>query len=221
MKKYILLLMLLPLVAVSCYKGYDEREELYSGSSDYSGGRSYMLHIANDLIVDNLKALESALYADKISSGGPMRSYDTNGIPLHAKGAVWTVKYISGFEGLQITALGDDSWQLDWDGDYALDGNTFPTRYTLTATCLSTMSQSDHFDWEVGLDGTRTERIGYSCHFWTDKPLWYENSSRSDYWSSCSGLLMMEVFKDSKGIDGSTLQLRGAPSNAVYRHGVL
>lgn len=214
----------LPFLLLSCTKGYIDEDVSYTGTGiGNGGGRTYMLLITNDLVVDNLKTLENALYADQLGiSPDKSVSYDTGGKSLREKGAVWTLKYMSGFEGLRMTALGEDSWLLEWDGDFDLGNNTYPTRYALTATCRDDMTQLSHFDWEVALDGTRTERDGYACHFWTENPLWYEVQGKSDeYWSSCTGLLVMEVTKNGKSIDGSTLQMKGYPSDAIYRRGTL
>ena len=225
-KKTILLCLALPLLLLSCSKGYNIGEEYYNGSNpgNKNAGRSYMLQLANDLVIDNLKTLENALYADRLGAapGEESASYDKGGKSLREKGAVWTVTYQGGLVGLVITALGEDTWRLEWDGEYDLGGNAYPTKYTLTATCLEEMQQKSHFDWAVELDGTRTEREGYSCHFWTKKTLWYEVMDRSYAgWYSCNGLLVMIVQKNGKGLDSSSLELRGTPNEAQYRRGAI
>ena len=223
-KKTLLCCLALPFLFLACSKGYDVGEEYYSGSTHGNSGvgRLYMLNIADALVIDNLKTLENALYADHLggSSTEDSASYEKGGKSLRTQGATWKVTYLSGLVGLTITADGDNSWTMRWDDDMDLDGNTYPTKYTLTATCTEDMSQKSHFNWEVTLDGSRTEREGYACHFWTRAPLLYEVQGASDArWASCTGILFMEVSKNGKGVDGCTLQLQGPMSNALYRRG--
>lgn len=218
MKKLIYLTLVLGALA-SCTKGYNESSFNGSGRVSGSQGRVYMLGIANDLVVDNLQVLENALYADLLASGGAV-SYETGGKSLRTPGAEWKVKYLDGYKGLSLKCLGEDSWTLRYEGDYLLGSNTYPTRYTLTARS-AVKEKENHYDWDVTLDGYRTEKGGYSCHFWTDSPLRYQSDGEIRGWSNCFGVLMMTVYKDGQGIDGTMLELNGPLSSANFHQGVL
>ncbi len=184
------------LTVSSCSKA--EREFAGSdGEVTYSMG-PYMMCIANNLIVDNLKILEykingKANTQSKTSVITPEDpSYRMPGVKVEkaAEDSTWIVSN----KNLEYWFLGDDS---------------YPTDYTITARMLP--GDHSHFhNWKVTIEGERREQKGYSCKFSTpETPLSYTIGDSGYSWSSCKGQLNMLVYKDGKAIDSIAMILRG------------
>jgi hypothetical protein len=184
------------IAASSCSKA----EKEFSGSDGevtYSMG-PYMMCIANNLIVDNLKILEYKIKgkANIQSKTSVMRpddpSYRIPGVKVEkaAEDSTWIVSN----KNLEYWFLGDDS---------------YPTDYTITARMLP--GDYNHFhSWKVTIEGERRERKGYSCKFTTpEEPLTYTIGDTGYSWGSCKGQLNMLVYKDGKAIDSIVMILRG------------
>lgn len=184
------------IAASSCSKA----EKEFSGSDGevtYSMG-PYMMCIANNLIVDNLKILEykikgKANIQSKTSVMTPDDpSYRMPGVKVEkaAEDSTWIVSN----KDLEYWFLGDDS---------------YPTDYTITARMLP--GDYSHFhSWKVTIVGERREQKGYSCKFTTpEAPLFYTIGDSGYSWSSCKGNLNMIVYKDGKAIDSIVMTLRG------------
>mgnify|MGYP004553172979 FL=1 len=185
------------LAASSCSKA--ERD--FSGSDGevtYSIG-PYMMCIADNLIVDNLKILEYKTLGtkpdiqSKTSVERPLDpSYRMPGVKIEkaAEDSTWIISN----KGLEYWFLGDDS---------------YPTDYTITARMLP--GDYNHFhSWKVTINGERREQKGYSCKFTTpETPLTYTIGDSEYSWGSCQGQLNMIVYKDSKAIDSIVMVLRG------------
>ena len=185
------------IAASSCSKA--ERE--FSGSDGkvtYSIG-PYMMCIADNLIVDNLKILEYKILGvkpeiqSKTSEVEPLDpSYRMPGVKIEkaAEDSTWVISN----KGLEYWFLGDDS---------------YPTDYTITARMLP--GDYAHFhSWKVTINGERREQKGYSCKFTTpETPLTYTIGDSEYSWGSCKGQLNMIVYKDSKAIDSIVMVLRG------------
>lgn len=185
------------ILAASCSRA--ERD--YSGSDGevtYSMG-PYMMCIADNLMVDNLKILEYRISGGKpdIQSRTsevehPDPSYRMPGVKINkaAEDSTW---FISN-KDLEYWFLGDSS---------------YPTDYTITARMLP--GDYNHFhNWEVSIEGERREQKGYSCRFTTPEgPLTYTIGDSGYSWGSCKGQLNMLVYKDGKAIDSIAMILRG------------
>lgn len=182
------------IAATSCSKA--ERE--FSGSDGevtYSIG-PYMMCIANDLIVDNLKVLEHTLNGDgNIQSKTSVTEAPSDRIP-----------------GVKIEKAAEDSTWIISNKNLEfcfLFDSYYPTDYTITARMLP--GDYNHFhSWKVSIDGERHEQKGYSCNFTTpEEPLTYTIGDTGYSWGSCKGQLNMLVYKDDKIIDSIVMILRG------------
>ena len=185
------------LAATSCSKA----EKEFSGSDGevtYSMG-PYMMCIADNLIVDNLKILECRIgdgkpdIQSKTSEVEPLDpSYRMPGVKVEkaAEDSTWIISN----KNMDYWFLGDDS---------------YPTDYTITARMLP--GDYNHFhSWKVSIDGERREQKGYSCNFTTpEAPLIYTIGDTGYSWVSCKGQLNMLVYKDGKTIDSIVMILRG------------
>ncbi len=186
------------LAASSCSKA----EKDFSGSDgdvSYSMG-PYMMCIADNLIVDNLKILEYKIKGkgktniqsrtSVVTPDDP--SYRMPGVTIEnaSEDSTWFIRN----KNLNYWFLGDDS---------------YPTDYTITARMLP--GECIHFhNWEVSIEGERRERKGYSCRFTTPEgPLTYTVGDSEYSWGSCKGQLNMLVYKDGKAIDSIAMMLRG------------
>lgn len=173
-----------------------------SKSSDFSGSDGkvsysigpYMMCIADNLIVDNLKILEYSINKtdSKTSMIDPMDpSYRVPGVKIEK-------------------AAEDSTWIVsNKDLDYWFLDTSYPTDYTITARMLP--GDYNHFhSWKVTVEGARREKDGYSCRFATnEEPLNYTIGSSEYSWSRCTGRLNMVVYKDNKPIDSIVMILRG------------
>lgn len=212
MKKTVILLAIL--LAASCSKNYDAFSG--SGRSTSETGRMYMIGIVNDVVVDNLQQLESALFISE--RGADALSFNTGGKKLTDEGAVWTLtREGSVFNGLKITRTGENSWEMERSGEYPILGVIYPTSYKISVVRGSSKNAS-HYDWDVSLNGKRTEKEGYACAFSSDGVLsfTYEKGNTAD-WNSCKGYLMMSVTKNNKAVDEACLVLDGGESEAAFR----
>ncbi len=197
MKRNITYLLIL-LTILSCSR--ESRD--FSGSDKIDPELSYyMMDIADNLVVDNLKALERNL-----ASGSAKTQAQTS-----------VKEYSDALPGLRIDkAEGDSTWILtNEDLDYKLNDKSYPTSYTITARMLPKTAHTFH-DWEVSVDGSRTERKGYSCTFTTnDRPLTYSADYSGYSWSTCHGTLLMFIYKDNVQVDALALSLRGDKYNST------
>ena len=168
------------------------------GNVTYSIG-PYMMCIADNLIVDNLKILEYKTLEVKpsiqarTSEVEPLDpSYRMPGVKIEkaAEDSTWVISN----KGLEYWFLGDDS---------------YPTDYTITARMLP--GDYAHFhSWKVTVKGERRERESYSCKFSTpENPLTYTIGDSEYSWGSCKGQLNMIVYRDGKAIDSIAMILRG------------
>ena len=183
------------LAASSCSKA--ERE--FSGSDgevSYSMG-SYMMCIADYLVVDNLKILEY-----RINGKTNIQSRTSPETPDDPSYRVPGVKVEKAAE--------DSTWIVsNKDLDYWFLNTSYPTDYTITARMLP--GDYNHFhSWKVTIEGERREQKGYSCKFTTpEEPLAYTIGDSGYSWGSCKGQLNMLVYKDGKAIDSIVMVLRG------------
>ncbi|HBN01099.1 MAG TPA: hypothetical protein DD383_00445 [Rikenellaceae bacterium] len=169
------------------------------GNVTYSIG-PYMMCIADNLIVDNLKILECRIGGGKLdiqsktSVEDPLDpSYRMPGVKVEkaAEDSTWIISN----KNMDYWFLGDDS---------------YPTDYTITARMLP--GDYNHFhSWKVSINGERREQKGYSCKFTTpETPLIYTIGDTGYSWSSCQGQLNMIVYRDGKAIDSIAMILRGS-----------
>ena len=169
------------------------------GNVTYSIG-PYMMCIADNLIVDNIKILEYKTLEVKpsiqarTSEVEPLDpSYRMPGVKIEkaAEDSTWVISN----KGLEYWFLGDDS---------------YPTDYTITARMLP--GDYAHFhSWKVTVKGERRERESYSCKFSTpENPLTYTIGDTGYSWGSCQGQLNMIVYRDGKAIDSIAMILRGS-----------
>lgn len=223
MKRYLVMMALCAVALLtSCVKGESLNDDDYVGGRDgaaNSQAREYMMAIADDLVAGMLDELELALSINE--RGGSRSSHFTVGGPLTTPGSSWTVKAEdSPFYQLSIRCSGENTWDLDYSGDFALvsEENAYPTRVRMTA---SRYSHEDGEGWTVTLDGSREERLGYTCTFGTSS-LQYVNTrgAGASGWNRMFGDLDMSVFKDGKEVDVCCLSFEGAPSQATFLRGL-
>lgn len=207
-----------------------QRDE-WGGSYNHGdlSGRDYMVRIVDQLMVDNLKQLELAIFIDGNSEGTSTR-FTIEG-PIWTAGSKWTVNKGENFlYGMVITKTGADStWTMARSGKYSLgsyyyesDPNYLPrnfeTSYEMQARMLADETSSkDHHNWDLTLKNcVRTEDNGYKAVLYTGgKPLTFSGGSFGG-WSACHGILLMEVYKDGKLIDKARLELAGKQDSGSF-----
>ncbi len=174
-------------------------------SDDFSGSDGdvsdaigpYMMCIADNLIVDNLKILEYSI---------------NNKTDINSKTSVMEPSNPSyRVPGVKIEKAAEDStWIIsNKDLDYWFLDTSYPTDYTITARMLPGDTYAFH-GWNVTITGERREKDGYSCGFSTENgPLRYTVSDTGYSWSSCQGSLNLIVYKDGKVIDTILMLLKG------------
>jgi hypothetical protein len=226
MKRYLIPILALSAVLCSC----DKSDDFYGSGEEVSYATAgYMMCIADDLVVDNLKEMERILALDK-------------------SGAVWEPGYSSVFErsnqvfGATLSkSSADSTWTIVFDGDFNFESNSYPTRYHLTLRMLpgegtgASQAGGDggfdgegsaqdapfagmYHDWEVSIEeGVRTERGGYSAEFRSYPTLKYHTSGATLAWHLCYGAVWMDVRKDGKIVDSLVLVLKGQKSNYETR----
>jgi len=240
MKKSIIALALAALTLCSCEDmglgsltsllGSDNSSSAtYSGTSSDSSleelGSSYSLAIL-DLLVDNLKMLETALIVNYVDTDSDWSwRYDTNGKDLLDKGSVWKVK-TSTLEGLNIECTDASSaWKLTRSGSYSFpsnkkttlaslissgsSSNTFPTDYTINCTVGDLVENEDgtpHYNWNTVYSGTRTEDNNLSAS-WSGKVSFTGGSYGS--WAKADGRIVLTIKQGSEVIDVAYLDLDG------------
>lgn len=203
----------------------------YSGDFSFSGssynGESlaqyYMTGLSSTLVVDNLLAIEDALVLDGLGKttyreGG---SFKPDGNSIWTVGATWEMASVQSIRGVKIIReAADSTWKMTYDGEYDLNGSSFPTRYELTLRMLPG-SPSDHFDWETELSMKRTEDDGYSSEIVSvDKVRFVRTTSNFYTWGSCYGQFMMEVWRNGSMIDRALLTYNGNSQEYRYRRGL-
>ncbi len=187
------------IIAVSSCSKAERKFSGSDGEVTYSIG-PYMMCIADNLIVDNLKILEYKILGVKpeiqsrTSEVEPLDpSYRMPGVKIEkaAEDSTWVISN----KDLDYWFLGDDS---------------YPTDYTITARMLP--GDYAHFhSWKVTVNGERREQKGYSCKFTTSEtPLTYTIGDSEYSWGSCKGQLNMIVYRDGKAIDSIAMILRGS-----------
>lgn len=226
MKRYLIPILALSAVLCSC----DKSDDFYGSGEEVSYATAeYMMCIADDLVVDNLKEMERILALDK-------------------SGAVWEPGYSSVFErsnqvfGATLSkSSADSTWTIVFDGDFSFESNSYPTRYHLTLRMLPGGSEGSsgaeggdgfgdegsaqdapfagmYHDWEVTIDeGVRTERGGYSADFRSYPTLRYLRAGATLAWHLCYGAVWMDVRKDGKIVDSLVLVLKGSKNNTEAR----
>lgn len=226
MKKSFYILLGILLMAVSCKKD-DLFGDAWSGTYDSSeyAGYEYMLRIADNLIVDNLKQIETAIFVQNTSTGNTSTRFNRSG-SIWDSDCKWVVTHRGGsLEGLEITrAAADSTWTLKRDGKYDLgygEECDFDTKYEMDVRMLrdtSSRASSDHFWWKVTLkECTRTEDEGFVAKISTlpGKTIDYQYGSFCN-WSYCFGVLTMQVFKGEEVMDVARLQLNGTRNSSDY-----
>lgn len=200
------------LVLAACDK--ESPTDAFGNPEDpYNPVISYMTAIADNLVCDNLRELESAL---KVSASGGLGKYfyDTNDKALTDDGASWTVKKECNVTGLKIEKVsGVAAWKMTYSGKYSFSNNEYDTAITINAE-QEDPTATGHQSWNVTIEGTRTEEEGYSCAYTTDgTPIQYKSFGEGTYWNAY-GYLMMTVFKDGTQIDKVVMELAGGKSDS-------
>ena len=224
MKKYILALAAV-VAAVSCQKSSYHDPDTVGGRlpENESYGKTYMMGIADNLVTDALDELEWALEIN--ASDRNVSSHFAISGNLETPGTTWTVSDPSSvLTGMKLKAVELAAWDLEFDGQYTVRGSTYyPTRFTLHAIRGEATSIEHHFNWTVTLEGSRTERGGYSCVVNTPKALMYNQADLSQSiggWNKLYGTLRMIVYKNKELVDISELRFNGSVLQAKYERGL-
>jgi len=213
--KKIFILFAVVAVIVSCDK-YDDT----FGPSTYESSSPlelYMLSIADDGVSSVLAELESALQTDPDGVVGKY-FYTNNGLSLTADGAVWTVNREGPLSGATMKKVtGKNVWMISYNGDFSMNGTSFPTTFEVTAT-LADSEIGSHMNWDVEFSGTRTEEDGYSCSFSNaEVPVGFKAIENTRNWGAY-GYLLMTVYKENTRIDRILMELRGLRSSSSITH---
>lgn len=222
MKKSIILGGLALLLATACHKAdYDA----FGGHSDDADNpvRAYMVALADDIVAASLEELEAALQLD-LQDPITQVMYDAKG-SLLTPGGTWKVRRESALKGLVLQCEqgidGSSIWNISFDGDLELRGEIFPTQFSFYAHPEGSQSNAAHQDWNVtSFHGDRYEREGYNCSFdCFEGTLRFEALPENGYWNAY-GTFSMNVFKGETLVDSAYLSLKGAPSAAIFVHGL-
>lgn len=217
------LLFVFALAATLCACNKESYNDEFTGSFSYntSAGSNYLQTIADELLVDNMRALENALEFNSFGSVSNSRtsSYHSNGKNLWEPGAEWTVNAVTSIKGVKISKdAADSTWTMTRDDDYSLSGHSYPTTYSITLRMHK--GENYHFDWEVSAQGTRTESKGYGCKFWTDGPINYQTAKSGYNWSMAFGTIWMEVHCEEEIVDRAFIRYNGSTSDYRYMRGL-
>ncbi len=238
--KKILVMLSMVLLAASCQRG-----EFASSSEAVVGGRTainnreahnYMMYIADNLVTDLLDELELGLSIS--ARGAETSAHFTFDKRLISVGSTWTVKAEdSHLNGLTIRCTAEDSWALDFTGDYVFgsEENDYPTSISLKAVRYVPADEEDPArGWEVTFSGERKEwkdakkqksDASYSCTFRSGPgpaPLRYLNTRGSGAagWNQLFGDVYMDVYKAGEKIDVCCLSFEGSPYQATFIRGL-
>ena len=173
----------------------------------------YMTNFAEEIASESLKILESALRTS--SDGGiKMLFYDTNDLALTDDGSVWKVKREGDLKGLTISKVtGENAWTMTYDGGVEFTGGTYPTQFTIKAIQKDPTAEG-HQNWDILIEGTRTEEKGYSCDFSTmNTVIEYKAIGEETLWNAF-GYIIMTVYKDNVQIDQIVMELAGGRSDS-------
>ena len=211
-----------------------DMEGLFGGTPEKESflGERYLECFSTLLVPDYLIALENALAYDSYgyyATSTSSRDYVSSGKSLRAVGTEWTVNSKKSIKGVSIKCVAADTWELEWSGPYCLhaysyrndyyereqdrdnDKYTYETRCKVTAKMLKETT-TNHFDWQVVMDGERTEREGYACTFTSAPDMTFASSeglrSRSS-WDSCEGAATMIVTKNGEKVDMARMDYLG------------
>lgn len=211
------------LLLASCDMSFLDDE--WSGTYIYgeSAGMEYMFCVADNLVVDNLGQMETALFVDSIHSTTSTR-FETSGSIWDAD-CKWTVsKKGSVLPGLVITrAAADSTWNLKRTGKYAFPGGSeFDTEYDMDVRMLKDTTSrpvEGHYWWQVTIKKCiRTEDNGYRAELITPtgSVLEYTYGRSMGTWGYCHGILSMMVYKNGELLDVARLQLNGTRYESKY-----
>ena len=245
MKRYIVLLSM-ALMAVSCQRGdYMNEPDIVGGRNVVNSqeARKYMMYIADNLVTDVLDELELGL---SISGRGVQQSaHFTIDKPLTTPGATWQVKAEdSQMKGMTLHCTAEDTWELEFEGDYVFgeenyvtEENDYPTKLSMKAVkYVPTGADDPAVGWEVSFSGERKEwndnkklksyvpKSTYSCTFGTSSAatMRYLNTrgKGASGWNQVFGDLFMTVYKAGEQVDMCCLSFEGSPSQATYIRGL-
>ena len=180
--------------------------------------QAYMMNIADDLVCDNLRELESALKASAESGLGKY-FYTTNNKTLDQDGAEWTVNREGNLTGLTIKKVtGSNAWDMQFKGKYSFSGYNYDIVINMTAE-QDDATATGHQNWKVVIDGSRTEDGGYSCTFSSvDAPVKYKTIGDDNNLWNAFGYLLMTVFKNDTQVDKVVMELAGGKSDCSIVH---
>ena len=222
MKRAFILAGLALLLTTACHKAdYDA----FGGHTDTSDNpvRAYMLTLADDIIAASLEELENALQLDP-QDPVIQALYKVEG-NLLLPGSTWTIRRECPLKGLVMHCEqgldGSSIWNITFDGDLELNGDTYPTNFSFYAHPEGPQSDVAHQDWKVTVfHGERFEREGYNCIFECfEGTLLFQALPENNFWNAY-GTFSMHVFKGETLVDAAYLSLKGAPSAAIFAHGL-
>jgi len=214
MKKYIVILAAALAVFSSCSKRESDGA-IGDKSKDNVYARAYMMCIVDNLATDILNLFEDAL---EVNADYHHRTtqFDFSGWDFCTPGTIWTVKpYPNPLQGLMMECIGENRWSAIYNGDYVFgDSSCFPTNISMTLERGAESGQKGHFNWNITLEGNRTEDNGYSCLFRTDAVVSYGVSDRisssNGGWDVLTGIYYLEVMKDGKVADYWKFEMNGS-----------
>ena len=219
------------ILLVACSKGgyadYDVLGGRSTNTATSSMGRNYMMAVADELIAGVLD--EMTLAQTTQDMGSTYSSHFTIMGGFNTLGSTWMVTAPdSAFEGLSIRCTGENSWNVNYEGDFYMGGYTYPTTFKMRILHQKNLSPQVYDGWLVSLEGERTERGGYRCTFdaysnpLSSQMMSFYNTLGANIsgWNGINGDLFMTVSKDGVTVDVCRLSFKGAPSAATYTRGL-
>lgn len=224
MKKSIITVLVCVLSFTACMKQSRDFESYYvsivggNSSTMNSEAKSYANFVADDLISDSVVILEESFL---LTDFAIKRLFKTNGKAIEEQGAVWTLKDSDkGFPGMKLSCLGNDVWTLEWSGDYKVGSSYYPTQFVITGKRGSKIGKDtgSHYNWEISIEGKRTEDLGYSCSFLSEKLEYTGDEHTSfDRWSAVKGELEMIIYQNSSVLETWLVIYRGEGKTSTLR----
>ncbi len=207
----------------ACSRNSYDTDSEFTGTFSYNttAGSNYLQEIATGLLVDNMRALENALEFNSFGSVSNSRTsaYHSNGKDLWQAGAEWTVSAVTSIKGVKITKVeADSTWTMTRSGNYAIGSNSYPTEYSITLRMHK--GEGFHYNWGLTASGTRTERDGYGCRFWTDGTVDYLIGQSVYNWADAVGTIWMQVNCGEEVVDKSFIRYNGSTSDFRYMRGL-
>ena len=206
-----------------CSKEFRPNGHNIAGEGEYianTPAREYMMAIADDLVTDVLSELETAFKVEELGNSTSLR-FDISGGSILTPDVTWKVTARErALQGMTIKNIGSDTWEMAYDGPYALLDDVYPVNFIMKAKRGSLIT-GNHYNWGVTLSGNRTEREGYSCTYATSNTVLYTCTQNNTVgWNNLEGTYTLTVLLNQQPIDLWAMVFKGSLSETDFTRGI-